>query len=353
MKKFFAALLALALLMCAGCAKKPEPVVIDADIAAEPDAPASDAAAAEPAELTNVTLTVRRGGAPVSERSVTEEDELRLAERIVLEHLVISAAWPGQPASELEDCICLSFSGDGGTARQDYYQYDTDGRHVLQAGETGYYTIMTDDGYAALLRLAGIEEPEGAAEAVPTSFADIIAQYADAAANDYYRDADSTERDAAFGEAVALEWRINPAPVFYALHDLDGDGSAELFLGAGEDPAALTHYDLWCAANGKALRPFGMDFGGRVNFEPLADGVVMIAWSDSAFSSGYDFYRIRGAAAEKLGSLTIEPDPADAAAMRYRQDGAPVGEAAFERQLQQFRAAGRLPLRWLPVAAAD
>lgn len=147
----------LACLLFAGCAERPSTPAVPA----ETPVPAQDAAPSgseesEPGAYRNIVLTLRRDGETLLERPVTDPAEVTAVQEIVFDFLVKSAAWEGVEASELESCIALSFDPPAEGERQVYYQYDTDGKHVLQAGEAGMYSIMSDGAYTKLLRLAGL-----------------------------------------------------------------------------------------------------------------------------------------------------------------------------------------------------
>lgn len=168
MKGILGSMLVLALLALAGCGPRETPGAGDVapltEDAAPSNAPVGQEAVVEPVPFTNVSVTVRRNGQWVSERAVTLEAEIDMAEQLVFSYLARSAAWPGSPASELADWVCLSYDWIPGEARQFYYQYDVDGRHVLQAGEEGMYSILADEEYAMLMELAGLPlETDGGA----------------------------------------------------------------------------------------------------------------------------------------------------------------------------------------------
>ena len=223
---------------------------------------------------------------------------------------------------------------------------------IVTAAPTATQPSAEPDATAASTATQPSAEPDATA-ALPAPYADILAQYADAMQAGYYRDVAPEARDAAFGESVALEWRINPAPAWYALYDFDRDGVNELCIGAGEDASAPAYYDIWRYADGQAVRPFDMDFGYRVQLSLYADGVIEITWSDSAFSSGFDFYRLNGARAERVAAFATEADPANPEALLYLVDGAAVDEAAFTQALQAYESKEKAALDWVLVAAAD
>lgn len=199
-------------------------------------------------------------------------------------------------------------------------------------------------------------EPTGAQDApatLPAPYADVIFQYADAMANGYYRNIAPEARDAAFGERVALEWRIDPKPAMYALCDLDGNGVDELCIGAGADVSEKVNYDIWCCADGQAVRPFDIDFGYRAQLSLYADGTIEITWSDSAFSSGYDFYQLHGTSAAHVAAMAIEADMQNSGELRYLVDGAAVDEAMFTQTLAAYESKQKAALDWIDIAVAD
>ena len=157
-------ILAAALLIVAGCASRPEaPLTVDAPTPAQAEGEKAETAdETEPAIYSNITVSVRRNARTVSERAVTSEAETRMVQEIVFDYMVKSAAWEGVEASELEDCIVLSFDWTPDAERQYYYQYEAEGRPVLQAGEAGMYTVMSDGANAQLMRLAGLSAEDAA-----------------------------------------------------------------------------------------------------------------------------------------------------------------------------------------------
>ncbi len=161
-------ILIAAVLLAAGCAGPAEaPAAPDAKTAAplatEPEMEdvVSETDETEPVRYDAVMITVRRDAKILSERAVTSEEEIQLAQEIVFDYMLKSAAWEGVETSELENCIILSFDWTADSERQSYCQYDVDGKHVLQAGEAGMYTVMSDSAYEKLLRLAGLSAKTG------------------------------------------------------------------------------------------------------------------------------------------------------------------------------------------------
>lgn len=154
MKKRLLPLLLAILLTAGGCAGVKAPGTIATEEPTEEPAAADSVAA----EYTNVTVTVRKNCENQAERAVTDPTEVQAVQDIVFDAMVKSAAWEGVEVSELEECIILSFDWTADSSRQVYYQYDVDGRHVLQMGEAGMYTVMSDDAYQKLLALISLSD---------------------------------------------------------------------------------------------------------------------------------------------------------------------------------------------------
>ena len=168
MRAWIILVLALGLLPAVGCGERADTRIPMEAAAPIPEAAATaDSGAAEQAAYSNVTIAVRRDGETASTRDVSSREEIRLVEEIVFDYMVKSAAWEGVEASTLENTIALTMDWTADGRSQTFYQYDMDGKHVLQAGEAGMFSIMSDGAYASLLLLAGLaESPDsGAADA--------------------------------------------------------------------------------------------------------------------------------------------------------------------------------------------
>lgn len=163
MRNLLLAGLLLNALLLGGCARGGDaPVTMDAEplLFVHEDAK-NGSETSEPARFSNVVITVRKDAQIVTRRAVTEPEEIEAVQEIVFDHMVKSAAWEGIEADKREDSILLSFDWTADSARQNYYQYDTQGKHVLQAGANGMYTVMSDGAYEKLMRLAGFADADG------------------------------------------------------------------------------------------------------------------------------------------------------------------------------------------------
>ncbi len=95
------------------------------------------------------TITALRYGQAGQELTLTE-DQADIARQCLWNHLVISAAFPGQNPAELPQCWRLRSGGE------DYYIYLQEERPVIQMGAQGHYTMLSE----ALFRQL-IGQPEG------------------------------------------------------------------------------------------------------------------------------------------------------------------------------------------------
>ena len=195
------------------------------------------------------------------------------------------------------------------------------------------------------------QSPPETPHALPAPYTALIAQYAEALRIAGDETLDTESKNAAYGADVAFEWRANPQPVYYALWDADGNGSDELLI------AALTegnpsYYDVFTLDNGRAARLFDLDFGYRTNLDVYGDGAFKVTWSNSAFESGVDYYRLNGAAVEALAAFVITSSAEDPNTMVYLHDGVEVTEAAYETLLLEYDAAGAPSLTWVDMAKA-
>ncbi len=96
-------------------------------------------------------LETLRYGQPERRLTLTE-DQADIARQCVWNHLVISAAFPGQNPAELPQCWRLQSGGD------EYYIYLQEGRPVIQQGEQGQYTLLSEALFQQLVGQAGGQE---------------------------------------------------------------------------------------------------------------------------------------------------------------------------------------------------
>lgn len=79
-------------------------------------------------------------------------DSAQLAEDVIMNYMIKSAAWPGVDINTLEECYLLRSTYSDGTIAN-YYAYLLDGKAVMQNGADGYYSRIDDGLYQRLVKL--------------------------------------------------------------------------------------------------------------------------------------------------------------------------------------------------------
>ena len=135
---------------------------------------------------------------------------------------------------------------------------------------------------------------------------DVLTQYSDMVQNDFYADLrDSDTYESSFGKDIGFEIRTHKQNIYYALYDIDGNGTMELII-AGEEKDVSNpsfspwNYDLYGYDGTNVVHIFPeMDFGYRTNFSLYDNGVIEVFYSSSAAESGVDFSTIKWYCSEK------------------------------------------------------
>jgi beta-lactamase regulating signal transducer with metallopeptidase domain len=99
-----------------------------------------------------VLMRLSKGEIQSATEPLTGEDA-RLAEDVINNSLVKSAAWPAVDIKSLDVCCELRRTLPDGTAT-DFYAFTVDGKAVLQMGADGYYTRLDDALDEKLVKLA-------------------------------------------------------------------------------------------------------------------------------------------------------------------------------------------------------
>ena len=197
---------------------------------------------------------------------------------------------------------------------------------------------------------------------------DIMNQYIDAVDKEFppqervnYK---REERWSLLGDEVDMYLIINAHAfesykVYYALYDVDGNGTPELFIGGpwGRNTPPVI-YDFFTFDGKKAISPFreagyvGLQFGYRVNLYFYSDGIFEVDWSNGAANYGRDFYRLSsdGYNVYPVESVSIKV-PYDLI-IRFYHDAESedeISEKGYHAILQKQRAAGRLDLNWSEI----
>ncbi|MDD3244263.1 MAG: hypothetical protein PHD32_11150 [Eubacteriales bacterium] len=201
---------------------------------------------------------------------------------------------------------------------------------------------------------AATASPAPTATPAPTTAAQpydgVIAQYEIALKNNFFADLDVDARNKAMGQYIAEELKNNPNPVSYALCDLDGNGTQEMIIGAAPKGETLGNYDILGWDGAKAVRLFDMDFGYRTNFDVYTGGIIEVTWSESAFESGYDFYKVDGAKATLVCSVKSVVNTENTNEMLYYKDNKKVDQKAYDSTISGYESKGKQTLTWTAIA---
>lgn len=146
---------------------------------------------------------------------------------------------------------------------------------------------------------ADMAEHEAPPRGQPAAYDPILEEYSQMVQNDFYVDLrDSELYESSFGEHISMEIRTHEQDIYYALYDIDGNGTQELLIAGGEygtvSPVFTPwNYDLYGWNGIPAVRIFPeMEFGYRTNFSLYENGVIEVFYSSSAPESGTDLYKI-------------------------------------------------------------
>lgn len=196
----------------------------------------------------------------------------------------------------------------------------------------------------------------------------ILSQYRAAITNQFYRDILDGNSDAwdSIGADVNTELLSNSRNfdsyfVYYALEDIDQNGTPELLIGGSDGINPVTNYDVFCFDGEQPVHLFSdFLFGYRTNFRLLSDGIFMVSWSGSAFESGYEFYRISadGYSPELVESISIHDRPESSLdALRFYHDteGTSANEITkeeFDQILSQYQNTPAMELSWTELSAS-
>ena len=105
------------------------------------------------AAVTEYTLITLKNGVILDTGGTLSGDDAKLAEDVIFNYMVKSAAWAGADIKTLQDCYLLRVAYPDGTTT-DYYAYLHDGLAVMQAGTDGHYSRLDDGLYEKLEALA-------------------------------------------------------------------------------------------------------------------------------------------------------------------------------------------------------
>ena len=187
-------------------------------------------------------------------------------------------------------------------------------------------------------------------------YSDIIAEYRDMVQNNFYQDLlekeDLLAYENSFGKDIGSEIR-HAQKVYYALYDIDGNGTQELIIGGGEDASNPWNYDLYTYDGSKVVHVFpDFEFGYRTNFSLYENGIIEVFYSGSASESGNDFYRMNaaGTGAEIVENFSIIGSlDGDTTVITYYQGKNVITEDEYNRKTEEYEVALQTPFSWTEI----
>ena len=264
--------------------------------------------------------------------------------------------------------MSVLFVGCGQEKEPDTQLWETISKEDAQNGGTG-------DNYAAgagtadatrAVEGAGAVDATRAAEGTGAAgntedeeagvYSDIIAEYRDMVQNNFYQDLlekeDLLAYENSFGKDIGSEIR-HAQKVYYALYDIDGNGTQELIIGGGEDASNPWNYDLYTYDGSKAVHVFpDFEFGYRTNFSLYENGIIEVFYSGSASESGNDFYRMNaaGTGAEIVENFSLIGSlDGDTTVITYYQGKNVITEDEYNRKTEEYEVALQTPFSWTEI----
>lgn len=264
--------------------------------------------------------------------------------------------------------MSVLFVGCGQEKEPDTQLWETISKEDAQNGGTGDNDAAgagTADATRAV-EGAGTADTTGAAEGTGTAgntedeeagiYSDIIAEYRDMVQNNFYQDLlekeDLLAYENSFGKDIGSEIR-HAQKVYYALYNIDGNGTQELIIGGGEDVSNPWNYDLYTYDGSKVVHVFpDFEFGYRTNFSLYENGIIEVFYSGSAAESGNDFYRMNaaGTGAEIVENFSIIGSlDGDTTVITYYQGKNVITEEEYNRKTEEYEVALQTPFSWTEI----
>ena len=181
------------------------------------------------------------------------------------------------------------------------------------------------------------------------AYEQVLDEYRDMVQNRFYLDVLNTdEREKSFGPDIGSEIRTRVQNVFYAFYDIDGNGTEELIIAAGEQGVGVGNpkfmprsYDLYTYHDGKVIHVFdGYEFGYRTNFDLCENGVIEVSSNDSAAESSFLFFRIGadGASPVVIDNFVCIGEQIDekTVVFQHYENGKEITEEEFNRKIEDY-----------------
>ena len=172
------------------------------------------------------------------------------AAALAMSVLFVGCGQEKEPDTQLWETISKEDAQNGGTGDNDAAGAGTADATRAVEGAGAVDATRAAEGAGA----AGNTEDEEAG-----IYSDIIAEYRDMVQNNFYQDLlekeDLLAYENSFGKDIGSEIR-HAQKVYYALYDIDGNGTQELIIGGGEDASNPWNYDLYTYDGSKAVHVF-------------------------------------------------------------------------------------------------
>lgn len=284
------------------------------------------------------------------------------AAALAMSVLFVGCGQEKEPDTQLWETISKEDAQNGGTGDNDVAGAGTADatRAVEGAGAVDATRAAEGTGTAGNNDSGGAAEGTGAAGNTEDEeagiYSDIIAEYRDMVQNNFYQDLlekeDLLAYENSFGKDIGSEIR-HAQKVYYALYDIDGNGTQELIIGGGEDASNPWNYDLYTYDGSKAVHVFpDFEFGYRTNFSLYENGIIEVFYSGSASESGNDFYRMNAAetGAEIVESFSIIGSlDGDTTVITYYQGKNVITEDEYNRKTEEYEVVLQTPFSWTEI----
>ena len=274
--------------------------------------------------------------------------------------LFVGCGQEKEPDTQLWETISKEDAQNGGTGDNDVAGAGTaDATRAVEGAGTAD-TTGAAEGAAGNNDSGGAAEGAGAAGNTEDEeagiYSDIIAEYRDMVQNNFYQDLlekeDLLAYENSFGKDIGSEIR-HAQKVYYALYDIDGNGTQELIIGGGEDASNPWNYDLYTYDGSKVVHVFpDFEFGYRTNFSLYENGIIEVFYSGSAAESGNDFYRMNaaGTGAEIVENFSIIGSlDGDTTVITYYQGKNVITENEYNQKIQEYEVALQTPFSWTEI----
>ena len=269
------------------------------------------------------------------------------AAALAMSVLFVGCGQEKEPDTQLWETISKEDAQNGGTGDNDAAgSGTTDATRAAEEAGTADATKAAEEAGTA-----GNTEDE-----VAGIYGDIIAEYRDMVQNNFYQDLldkeDLLAYENSFGKDIGSEIR-HAQKVYYALYDIDGNGTQELIIGGGEDASNPWNYDLYTYDGSKVVHVFpDFEFGYRTNFSLYENGIIEVFYSGSAAESGNDFYRMNaaGTGAEIVENFSIIGSlDGDTTVITYYQGKNVITENEYNQKIQEYEVALQTPFSWTEI----